>query len=386
MSMFRFSKENLWNDKKGLFHVLVIIIGLYGLLCTVYSDIITQNRNDCVLLPYKSILGNEIERSIEELTKNAKKEQKQNNLYIFVLDISGSLEKINIKGTLKAKYEEDVKYVNDRIRGHKIDENGEPGAIDIAKMKLYILLLELEKKNEECDIEDEFAIWTLGDEGNLIFPNDGSEKIKISKKSIMNAIQEIDKKDKFTRNTDFTSLFRRIIIQYQKDFRKGQKSIFDSPFIVITILSDLIHDVENKYKKRVKEIEKDWDNLENKIQEISDCRTMVNLIALSYKGLDVQKTIFPLFLDSNVDWFRLNRFLVGEGKKDKFLFTVRTSESNIRFFYTNSNYISNSSFVIKSLSNENVIKIDLPEEIHYPQNAKLSVFCQKLNAKGEELN
>jgi DNA uptake protein ComE-like DNA-binding protein len=30
--------------------------------------------------------------------------------------------------------------------------------------------------------------------------------------------------------------------------------------------------------------------------------------------------------------------------------------------------------------------MDLPEEIHFPQNAKLNIFCQKLNAKGEELN
>ena len=387
LKLIKFIKTNILDNTKFLFNTLVIIIGLYGLLCTVYSDIIIQNNNDWLLLPYKSIFKNENEISLEKLAKKDKEEHKKNNLYIFVLDISGSLGRIDSKYTFESKYKEDVKYVNDRIIGYKIEKNDEPRAIDIAKMKLYILLLELEKKNKGCDMKDKFAIWTLGDVGDLIFPKDGIGKIEVSGASITNAIQVIDKQNTFTKNTSFTNLFERVQYQYSKEFQKGHISTYDRPFVVITILSDLIHDVESILKKRISAIENNWKKLEEKIREISDSRTSVNFIGLSNKGLNVQKSIFPLFLDSDFVWYRLNRFLIGDEMKNKLLYPVRMSKKKIKFFYTNPNFISNSSFFIKSLSSDrNVIKIDLPEKIHFPTDSRLTIFCQKINAKGEALN
>lgn len=377
------------NFRKNVLTVIIFVLALYGVLCTVYSDVIVQNKNNFITIPYQSLANDRVEatfsgllgkKELKEGEENIDKKKNHNNSYIFILDISGSIENINIKTSLYTMYKEGIESAKVTF-GCKISENAKPTVLDVAKVQLFKLLRELYLNKGE-DTNDEFAIWTLGDEGKLIYPSD--RKIKIEKQHIRRAIEEIDKiPNRVDRNTNFAHLFRRLTNEYKKELEEKQLDEYDNPYFIITIISDLVHDVKNEFKDRSEKIEKIWEQLKEKIQQISYSRTMANLIVFSDIEPNIQKTIFHLF-KSNMDWYRLNKVLIGEEKCNTFLYTVKTTPENIIFYYTNPQFISNSEYIIKSADRDNDLKVDIPEEVNLVPVPKISLFCKKCSALGKE--
>jgi len=83
----------------------------------------------------------------------------------------------------------------------------------------------------------------------------------------------------------------------------------------------------------------------------------------------------------NLDWYQLNKYLVGEERNKNFLFTTRPTENNIKFYYENPNFISMSKFILKYTRPEaNLIKIDIPLQENKNITQKISVYCEKHGA------
>lgn len=365
---------------------VLAILALYGLLCTVYSDIIIQNHNDCFGLPYESIFNSGTEITFEDLIgqekdKNGNHSKKSNNIYLFALDISASLNNsIGTKSSLYDKYSRLIKEV-DKNSDLDIKIEPHPKGIDVAKAYLFSLLKLLEKRDNPVD---EYAVWTLGNKGKRFFPE--KKRVKISPGSIEKAISEINMiKSAEDLNTDFDSLFYRFSRDYKNELEKNQSSDQEGPFFIITILSDLVHDVENKYKRR-EEIEKVWISLKERILQICSSRAMINMIIFSSEEWDIRRTIFSIF-KNNIEWYRLNKFQADENEGNDLLNTIIVSEKNLRFYYKNPYHISESSFFIQSTSKrKNTIKVEIPMIASPFPIPKFNISLRKLNAIGNPVD
>ncbi len=376
-----FVKKNTIKIVIFLFSILTLAVTIYALLCTVYSDVIVQNGNDFWNLPSKCLLEKEIETTFQELIGI---EKVNKSLFVFVLDISGSIVQNQLEPSAYQKYSGTIKAVNDTFAEKVLvlKEKDQVDIYDIAKARLYDLLLTLLEKNKS-ESSSEFAIWTIGDEGIKVFPP--NEKVEVQTSSIKNAIKRINQPlNNVDNNTNFVNLFYRLKKVYKEELSKRPSPDYENPTFVITILSDLIHDV--RYTERSREIENEWDGLKEKIQEICDSKIMSNMIVFSEKEPDIHRSVFSLFKE-NLDWYQLNKYLIGEEKNRTFLYTTRPTENNIIFYYENPNFISKSSFILIYTGSEKTeIKIDIPLQANDNIIQKISIFCQKHSATGDSLN
>jgi hypothetical protein len=375
-----------WEFKrlKNALTIFVMALSLYGILCTVYSDVIVQNDNDCILLPYKSLYEKQIETTFTTLMNQKDNDipKSQKNIYIFVLDISDSVRNRALPESMKKRYDQGVQFVNNSINNFQINGNHSSTTImDFAQVRLYELLIEL--RNNRSKSDDEYAIWTLGDHAIRRFPV-RARSIKIPD-TIEDAIKNIDSLTiEINKNTDFKELFFRMSNEYKDELEEKQKNEYDNPFFMITILSDLLHDVDNKVKRQ-DEINQNWMELEKIIQQISYSKIMANMIIFSDNGPNWQQTIFPIF-NKNIDWYRLNKYLINDDSNREFLYTVRNTKDEITFFYTNSYFINETSFVIQSIYDKpNRIRIDIPSEINLVPIPKMSILCEATGQNGNEL-
>lgn len=363
--------------------ILILVVSLYALFCTVYSDVIVQNNNEFIKLPEKSLTEKEIETTFKKLIGT---ENKSRNLHVFVLDISGSIKKgIKLGEDVYINYRDGIKSVNDKFGGGIINlkKRETMDVFDFVKSRLYRLLLALLQKNkDECN--SEFAIWTIGDEAVKKYPD--GRKVGVTENSIKDAIKRIDAPiNKGEYNTNFVSLFYRLKKVYERELEQNKRDPYESPNFIITILSDLIHDVKNSYNSRSRELKENWNELKEEIKAICNSRIMANMMVISEKNPDIQKTIFSLFKD-NIEWYRLNKFLIEEKRQKTFLFTVRTTKKNIIFYYENPNFISQSKFTIRYSQNKaNKIRIDIPSKADSVSSQKIIISCRKINAKNEPL-
>ncbi len=375
-----------WEFKKlkNAWTIFLMSLSLYGILCTVYSDVIVQNNNDWTLLPYKSLYQKQIETTFSNLIepKDNGNKNPQKNIYIFVLDISESVRNKPLPESMKKRYDQGVQFVNSSISTFQINGNHSNTTImDFAQVRLYELLIELKSNRSKSD--DEYAIWTLGDHAIKRFPI-RYRSINIPN-TIEDAIRSIDTMPKEKNmNTDFKELFFRISNEYKEELEEKQKNEYDNPFFMITILSDLLHDINNKVERQ-DEIEQNWMELEKLIQQISYSKIMANMIIFSDNGPNFQRTVFPLF-NKNIDWYRLNKYLINDDSNREFLYTVRTTQDEVTFFYTNSYFINETSFIIQSTYDKpNRIKIDIPSEINLVPIPKMSILCEARGENGNSL-
>lgn len=366
--------------------VISMIIGLYFGLCTIYFDVINQNNNNFFSLPYQFLFAQKNEITLDQLTgenigiKTAKTQSpKQNNLYLFVLDVSSSMNKVNPNSHLHTKYVEGIAEVNYRFGFGLIHAKSPPNRMDLAKVRLYELLMELLSKKRE-NSTDAFAIWTLGDKGRLIYPS--NKKITIEPNSIKNAILTIDPLKQDTNvNANYVSLFDKFTNVYKDELTENQLNQSKAPFFIITVLSDLLPDQKKQYKARIKRLDQNWEELEEKIEQISHPNTIVNMVVFSEDEPDNQKTILPL-LERNIETFKINKFFMAD--KTDILYTIRKSRASIKFYYTTSYELSETSFMIKSTSDEaNQVKIDLPAAVDRITLPKITLYCEKLGAIGD---
>lgn len=374
-------KNNFWN-------VFFLIIALYTFLCSIHIDVINRNHNDFVSLPYQFLFVQKQELPLDVLSggsieENSGGNQQANrsNLYVFVLDVSSSMTKVNLNSHLHRKYVEGIAAVNDQFGYNIISAGNHPTRMELAKVRLYELLLELLIKKRK-NAADEFSIWILGDKGRLAFPLD--KKIKIGRNTIKDAIVKIDGlKQETNEEANYVSLFQRFSNVYKDELSENRLNQGEDSFFILTILSDLLPDTKKQYKARSKRLEQNWEQLEEKIEQISHSRTIINMIVFSEDEPDNQKTILPL-LERNIDAFKLNKFFMGGGTGTKVLYSVKSSKEDIKFYYSTSYDISDTSFVIKSTTKDPYrIEIDLPAAINNIDIPKISLHCEKLGAIGD---
>ena len=377
-------RKHLFKWLKFIFSIIAITVSLYGLFCTVYSDVIVQNNNDFLTLPDKSLNEKKIEVTLDELVKGGENEslQYKKKTYIFILDINKANRNKQLSKNLEERLKKVISSLNSNSFHHygfKIKEDEvQPNVMSFGKVRLYELLVELLKKNKGRELKDEFSIWVVGNISGQIFPDAGN-KIAAAEKNIFDAIAIIkDFSDESDTDPNFDNLFSRLLDQYKDEFKEKLLSEYDEPSFIITILSDLLYDTDQMFTQRSEEVNRNWTQLEEKIRKVSSARIMANMLILAEKEPDAQKTIYPLFR-RNIDWYRLNKYLMGNPENRNFLYTVRTTQRNIAFLYTNPYYVSKTPFIIRFTSDgENTIKLDMPSDTNSMLGPKISIFCEKL--------
>jgi hypothetical protein len=380
MNRLHFSRQTWTHLREHIPYLFAFIVTIYGLLCTVYSDVIVQNDNDFIFLPFRSLFAEEVEITLEELTGSKTNSEDGNNTYIFVLDISGSVANIPLSKDLHEKYLETIKYCND-LAQYQIEPNTDPTFMHFATVRLYKLLIDLYLQQPADGPTDDFAIWFLGDKENVL-PID--LKKKVDRESVDEAIKAIDnitneKMKNPDRSTDFSILFKRLLTRYEYELQVGPSDEYDNPSFIITIFSDFVPN----------EADAKWEQLADNIRRISNSRIMVNMIML-YEDFytqigdrNMQGTIFPYFKE-NIDWFRLNTVPFGKEKSDEFLYPTRALEKSIEFHYTNPRNIS-SSFIIRPSEKSYTIKMDIPIEGQSLAASKIRIHAQPLDILGKPI-
>ena len=372
---------------KNLFVVLTVAISLYSLFCTVYSDIIIQNNNSGIFWPYEFLRNRELSTTLEDFFYNIPDPDgieednpiEDKKLYILVLDCSGSIQKIIPSGSLKDKYKTKLSTLNESLLWN-FSPNSRPTMFDIAKLRICQALVHLRDQNKKLNIKNEFSIWKVGNESEIIYPKDVC-RIGVGESTINTAIRKIWEETENSLNTDFLNLFRQLHRQYEELQNKYCNS-YETPSLVIIIFSDLHHDIQKKYLQQ-KQIEANWEQLVDEVQQISYTNIMANMIVLTEGEPDIQKTIFPIFKKNNIYWYRLNKSLIGSDENNDFLYTATASKRNINFFYVNSYRIEKTSFMFMS-SKKNDIRLDIPSEIKALPSTNFSLYCEHLGAVSDK--
>ncbi|HLP62784.1 MAG TPA: hypothetical protein VK186_28355 [Candidatus Deferrimicrobium sp.] len=383
-------KESKFLSLNNIIYALSIIVTLYSLFCTIYSDIIIQNNNNVILWPFDFLSNRELSFDFNKFLYNQpseynnpgkvpESEVEDKKIYIFVLDCSGSVQAKNTSDFLR--YKDEIEYLCNNIPFKcPYNEKSKLSMQDVAKIRICNTLLKLcnEKRRKIKTSADEFGIWTVEDESTMIYPPKTC-RTSLNHDNVMCALNAVLTTNISGKNTDFSSLFRKITNQYE-EFQKMGDGPFGNPEITLIIFSDLQHDVANKYQQQ-KQIEENWDHLVKKIQEISYANVMANIIILSEGEPDIQKTIFPIFKKNNIYWFRLNKYAINSNESYDLVYTAISSKENIKFYYVNSFRIDKTSFIFNSLG-KNAIKIDIPIEMENSSPSNFALYCEHIGASG----
>jgi hypothetical protein len=342
------------------FSFALICFTVYTFLCSIYSDIIVQHNTnlDFISLPFKSFCYHTKlwtnEKKLDSLIENdATHSLYTEKTYIFVIDISGSVSE-KVSNELLTQYNNIYELIGDYagLSGLELNKKHSPDLIDVSLAFVFKSLIELANRNQH---KDKFTIWALGDEGFPICDNkfvDDYKTVILNQDEIRNRIKTS------SQNTDFTSLFRRLLIHYP-ELNEQKINTFDSPSFIVTIISDMLHDVDKKIDNFDTRI-KNWEELEQKIQRLSNSPVMVNLVLMPKKDkVNIKKTIFSFFSKNIIEWYRLNDFELDDVDRSDLLSVYRRVKNSVIFYYTNPFVVENSCFTI--LSDRNVsIRFQLP--------------------------
>ena len=366
---------------KILFQVFVLAIALYALLCTVYSDVIIQNDNEFYGLSKLTLPDKPLEKNFYEMIgKKAEANEEDIGetvqdriLYIFVLDISGSI--INKDINKIPKNLDDRITDIDKTYNNQIDVKKDINVLNLSKLRLYELFIGL-YNNPEVHKNDIFSIWTLGDEGKRQYPVE-KKRAKVEEEEIIKALKTISgiTIEKPDNNTDFDDLLDMLKKNYKTEFENSKNADYKPPDIVITFISDLLHDVDSKKSINVNE---NWEKLKRKIEDLCNSRIMVNLIILSDLDLENQRSIFPLFKD-HLEWHFLKKDFIWADRSTDLLFPVAHVNDNITFYYLNPIYIADASVILKFPNNSNdsnKIRVSLLGEDNTPIIPRISIQCE----------
>ncbi|MCP4347517.1 MAG: hypothetical protein GY795_18595 [Desulfobacterales bacterium] len=363
----------------------------YATLFLIHKDAFRES-NDWLFLPYKrlfldldnSITINDVIRNKEQ-EKNSNSQQYQKNypqvpmgiLYVFVLDISDSInKKIKKPNWFDKTVRRLVKdgYLDSDKRWDNIPD--EINIFDVARVRLCQLLVELISENSmDC-----FSIWTVGNFGKKIYPN--PENISnsmthtrfapVDELYIINAIKGIDTQYQLEKSTDFKDLFDKIVKKYKNNIDISNSKV---PSLVITILSDMLHDVKDKSEYGdSEELIKNWNELEKKIEELSNRNIMANMIILTKGGEIIlheqHLQIFPVF-EKYLDWYRLKKRAISENVTR--LFPVVFAENSIIFYYESEDKEGIHDVDLLVTQDDYDMIIDIPSEINYNEQKGLKL-------------
>lgn len=365
--------QRIWLRPKTISYIIGIFFSLYSLFCGIYSDIIVQNDYYCVLWPFHFLRSNN-STDIETFVKDGFR--KRDNTYVFVVDISGSVfnSDQNLLDNLTERYTYLFNQINSQV-GNILKLRDNLSLVDISKLEVCNSLKYLQKVQKA-----NFSIWVLGQKAYKIYP-EIQKYCKADETNINSAIKYLWKLPlEKTQSTDFLSLFNTLQIVYHDELREPIISEYDNPFFVLTLFSDMMHDIDNKYTRQ-KEIDENWQMLIQEIQAVSSAKIMINMIILSAKQPIEQRTVFSIFQKNMVDWYRLRKYLISSKLNDEILYTVCTSKKQIRFYYTNPHRISAASTFIRS-KKRRLIKLDIPTSINFP-TSKFGLYCERVGANNK---
>lgn len=360
---------------KILFQVFVLFIAVYALICTVYSDVIIRNDNEFFNLSKLKLPDKDIEKNFNEMIKeepegNIGETEKDKILYVFVLDISGS---VIIKDINKIPKNYDDKIIDiDKRYNYQIDIKKDISLLNLSKLRLYELFLDL-YDNPETYENDMFAIWTLMDESKKKYPE--KKKIaKIKERGIIAALKkisglEIEKPD---AETDFVNLLDSILKSWENESYNIENNIYEQPNIIITFITDVLYDVDDK---KLLNLNKNWEKMKRIIEYKNDSRISMNLIALSNLDLEHQRSFLALYTD-HLEWFSLKKDFIWEDRETDLLFPVTRAKDNLTFYYSNPSSFSNSSVVLNFREKgEKKIRLSLLSENNTPAVPRMSIYC-----------
>ncbi len=376
-----------------------IYILLYSTLITINQSVFSKSEFGFLTIPFRSILDPKNEKvkitnfihEGQKLPKkaSANKHDRTENIFVFAMDISGSVksakedEKVNKPNWIDELLKKKIK--NEKISKillkpeDKIGSAKKISRFTLAKFQIINLLVELGEQNPETS--DKFSLWTIGSKSTLILPkNKNVFSSKLTKENIKKGIEKIyDFKDqKGDANTDFGDFFSQINKKYKEynDKYMAYNQGNPKPALEIMIISDLVHDVENKYSNKKKKIYMAWNDLKGNLTEISKKNITMDFIVTTKDGILLEsksekKQIFP-YVDreyryENVNYLLTKRSIDERLNINQFWPVKKVNNSSINFYYRRGFNIAINDYLIdlnedsKSISFQLSIKI--PEKI-----------------------
>jgi len=308
-------------------------------------------------------------------------------IYVFILDVSKSLNsKIKRPDWLNISLSRINSFTDKKIY-QDLDE-GRLNIYDAAKIRLSDMLVSTLSSEK---LENEFfAIWTLGNEGKKIYPNNNdqntSKEIKlnmarIKHKYINQSIERVVDLKQESHHTDFEILFKQIEKIYKQHIKYNNKKKHASN-IVITILSDLLHDVKNKkeYKGRAKAIKENWNKLIRNIKRMAHANIVVNMVVVTPTGeieeIPNQQIYYPF--EKSFQPHRLTKTKVSGPVQDRLLYPLEFTTIPLTFYY-HQKEILNSVELFAIAPIENLI-IEIPAQLNENNQDNIELEWQILGA------
>nr|VFJ44053.1 MAG: hypothetical protein BECKFM1743C_GA0114222_100089 [Candidatus Kentron sp. FM]VFJ46365.1 MAG: hypothetical protein BECKFM1743A_GA0114220_100365 [Candidatus Kentron sp. FM]VFK07500.1 MAG: hypothetical protein BECKFM1743B_GA0114221_100423 [Candidatus Kentron sp. FM] len=324
-----------------VFGIFGILVAFYGILFSLHQDAYIDAL-DILLLPYKRILGDydrgyhfESLKPIRGASNVGNRDAGADILHIFVLDISESMA-----GEVESFfwYDRSVeKMIKEGLLDKTRNRKGKKITLyEAARVRLAEIMFNFYK-----DTGDSFAVWSLGDQANILFPKSSKGTSPLFKYYIRESMKDIPRTRKpVDKNTDFSHLLKEIKETYGEYINRDILST-RSPMVVLTILSDMLHDIRNKHDGyNDGELRDNWDNLKDQIMKISNRSVMANMIITSRDGKIIDTEfpnhfqIMPSF-NKNFEWHRLKQHAIGD--RAKRLFVPVSVEEPLVLYFENAN-------------------------------------------------
>ncbi len=373
------TKKRLFYSYKIPLLFLGALLSLYGLCCTIYSDIIVQNGSETLLSPYRYLSNDHAESKFDDLLYSDEINEQKRNLYLFIIDRSGSVQGRIQSPSLLYSYNDIIKHINDELATRYAGRTN-PTLRDLAIAQLSYLLITLHKyRKGNGGTLDSFAIWDIGDDALKIYPEMESMK-DVNQININRTVDMLLREAQnapLAQNTNFASLFLRLLKQYNAELAENRKkNSYDGSRIIITVFSDLQHDVGPMVNNSQREIRESWNSLYSCLTEICSSNVAFNTVTLSEKTIDIGNSKLLTILHNNVEWYHLRNCAVPDLKCADFPYSTEISKKSIELYYVNPARIHDAYFVIES-TKKNEIYIDIPAEtITFSPISKVSLFCE----------
>ncbi|NMH87988.1 hypothetical protein [Flavivirga algicola] len=311
------------------------------------------------------------------------------NHYIFVIDISKSYRKLEPNKRVLSLCNKTIKKLEEEITISPNKYKAPVSSLDVAKLYILDVLLKLKKPSEK--INNVFSIWTIGNNTEIIFPEDNPREIdETNIKNLIkyfnkgNASLELEKESSWT---DFVKL-----MEYLENYYKKKNAR-----LIVTIISDFDYSIS--------EIQQNRDYLKQiinvKLQQLSNLPININRVELEKntkaepkegkKSSDKEGSIYiseKCYFEDNLgvnrtDHTILNLLSNEQSLVTDFIFPSYEVDEALAFKYHYANSITKSSFLLKIPDGNYSVGIPFEPPILklYP---KISLELIKSNLEGIE--
>ena len=210
-------------------------------------------------------------------------------LYLFLLDVSASTKDAAKETTwLEPAIERIQGYTNSEVFSDFL-EPGEKTTFSLAKVRLADLLAGIGPRNQQgqTGAREAFAVYAMGTTTELEYPQQDKRPFfaPLDKGEVEHAVDKIAGLKNAEPHTDFVLAMKTLKDKYSPWF-SWESTAGSNKIVVLTILSDLTHDVVDKpqYRQRVAKIEEEWRELERELRRQSRLNVVANLIVVTRTG------------------------------------------------------------------------------------------------------